>query len=110
MDYRKLFDHYKDAPDVLFIVDPPYLNTTSGHYHMDSWHLSDYLDILNVLMGHKYIYFTSDKSGIVELCEWVEQFCKKRNLFGDMRKESLRTSLNYNASYNDMMLFTPPHC
>lgn len=59
-DYKKLFERYKSAPDVVFLVDPPYLSTESKTYKMD-WKLSDYLDVLAVLSGHQFIYFTSDK-------------------------------------------------
>ena len=108
MDYRELFECYKDDPNVLFLLDPPYLDTDAGHYNMECWRLSDYLDILKLLVGRNYIYFTSDKSGIIELCEWVGQFCKERKPFGNMQKKYLKTTMNYNASYNDIMLFTPP--
>ncbi|GAB6122284.1 hypothetical protein JCM30204_34330 [Dysgonomonas termitidis] len=69
-DYKELYNRYKDIPGVLFIVDPPYLSTDTGTYHSDKyWKLRDYLDVLNVLSGTDYIFFTSDKSSLVELCE-----------------------------------------
>lgn len=105
MDYRKLFERYKGRTDVLFLVDPPYLSTDTGHYGMNTWRLSDYLDVLSVMVGHNYVYFTSDKSGIVELCGWMERFWKKGKLFGNMQKEVINTSMNYGAFYKDIMLF-----
>ena len=35
-DYKELFAKYKDNPNVVFLVDPPYLNTDVGTYTM-SW-------------------------------------------------------------------------
>ena len=69
-DYRKLFDRYKDVPNVVFLIDPPYLSTEVGTYTMN-WGLSDYLDVLQTLVGTNYIYFTSNKSSIIELCDWM---------------------------------------
>ena len=31
-DYKELFNQYKDTPDVVFLVDPPYLSTDVGTY------------------------------------------------------------------------------
>ena len=56
-DYRELYEKYKDEPNVVFIVDPPYLSTDVGTYKM-YWRLSDYLDVLNVLKGKPFVYFT----------------------------------------------------
>lgn len=42
-DYREVFNEYKDMPNVVFLVDPPYLSTDVTTYSM-YWQLSDYLD------------------------------------------------------------------
>ena len=68
-DYHELYNKYRDNPNVVFIVDPPYLSTEVGTYKM-RWNLSDYLDVLNVLKEKPFVYFTSDKSSIIELCDW----------------------------------------
>ena len=60
-DYKELFRQYKDIPNVVFLVDPPYLSTEVGTYKM-YWRLADYLDVLTVLAGNDFVYFTSDKS------------------------------------------------
>lgn len=103
-DYRQLFDRYKDRDDVVFLVDPPYLSTDVGTYSM-YWKLSDYLDVLKVLVGHRYVYFTSNKSSIVELCDWFGKNKEIGNPFiGAMRKE-FKASMNYNSHYTDMMFY-----
>ena len=61
---------YKNVPNVVFLVDPPYLSTEVGTYKM-YWKLSDYLDVLTVLNKRDFLYFTSNKSSIIELCEWI---------------------------------------
>ena len=67
-DYRILFEHYRMYPNVVFIVDPPYLSTDVGTYSNNYWRLSNYLDILGTLKNTNYFYFTS----IVKLFDWLE--------------------------------------
>lgn len=107
MDYRELFERHKDTPGVVFIVDPPYLSTEVGTYRM-SWRLADYLDVLSVLPGHDFIYFTSAKSGIEELCGWMGRNPSLGNPFSRCRRKEFAATMNYNARYTDIMLYTPP--
>lgn len=103
-DYRQLFDRYKYRDDVVFLVDPPYLSTDVGTYNM-CWKLSDYLDVLKILVNHRYVYFTSNKSSIIELCDWLGKNKEIGNPFiGAMRKE-FNASMNYNSHYTDMMFY-----
>lgn len=106
-DYKEIFAQYKDTPNVVFLVDPPYLNTDVSTYNM-SWQLSDYLDVLTILAGHRFIYFTSDKSPIIPLCEWMGRHPLADNPFRDCLKTEFRATLNYNSHYTDIMLYTPP--
>lgn len=103
-DYKELFNRYKDTPGVVFLVDPPYLSTDVGTYNM-YWKMADYLDVLNVLAGHSFVYFTSNKSSILELCEWLGHNRSLGNPFENAVKVEFNAHMNYNASYTDMMLF-----
>lgn len=103
-DYKELFNRYKDTPGVVFLVDPPYLSTEVGTYNM-YWRMSGYLDVLNVLAGHSFVYFTSNKSSILELCEWLGRNRSLGNPFENAAKVEFNAHMNYNASYTDMMLF-----
>lgn len=103
-DYKELFNRYKDTSGVVFLVDPPYLSTDVGTYNM-YWKMSDYLDVLNVLTGHSFVYFTSNKSSILELCEWMGRNQSLGNPFKNAVKVEFNAHMNYNASYTDMMLF-----
>ena len=103
-DYRKLFEQYKDVPGVVFLVDPPYLSTDTTTYKT-YWKLADYLDVLTVLAGHRFIYFTSDKSSILELCDWIGRNKVICNPFTNCTKVEFRARLNYNAAYTDIMLY-----
>lgn len=105
-DYKELFRKYKDTPDVVFLVDPPYLSTDVGTYTM-YWKLSDYLDVLNVLVGHPFVYFTSSKSSILELCEWIGNNLHVGNPFNNCQKLEFNARMNYSSVYTDMMLINP---
>lgn len=103
-DYKELFDRYKDMPGVVFLVDPPYLSTDVGTYTM-YWKMSDYLDVLNVLTGRPFVYFTSNKSSIIELCEWMGRNKSLGNPFKNCACVEFNAHMNYSSSYTDMMLF-----
>ncbi|MCE2616116.1 DNA adenine methylase [Phocaeicola oris] len=104
-DYKTLFEKYKDVPNVVFIVDPPYLSTDTKTYKM-YWKLSDYLDVLTILAGHRFIYFTSNKSSIVELCEWIGKHKLIGNPFENCHRKKFNAHMNYSSSYTDIMLYT----
>lgn len=106
-DYKEVFKRYKDVPDVVFLVDPPYLSTDVGTYKM-YWRLADYLDVLNVLKGHSFVYFTSNKSSILELCDWIDKNPSIGNPFKECRKVEVNAHVNYNTGYTDIMLYTKP--
>lgn len=103
-DYKQVFNQYKDTPGVVFLVDPPYLSTEVGTYKM-YWRLADYLDVLTVLAGHSFVYFTSNKSSILELCDWIGRNKTVGNPFEKCTKVEFNAHMNYNATYTDMMLY-----
>ena len=103
-DYRELYERYKDVPGVVFLADPPYLSTEVGTYKM-YWRLADYLDVLNLLKGKPFVYFTSNKSQILELCEWLGKNRTLGNPFEGCGKSEFNAHMNYNAGYTDMMLY-----
>lgn len=103
-DYKQVFNQYKNTPGVVFLVDPPYLSTDVGTYNM-CWSLADYLDVLTVLTGHSFVYFTSNKSSILELCNWIGQNKHIGNPFEKCTKVEFNARMNYNSTYTDMMLY-----
>ena len=103
MDYKELFAKYKDSDNVVFLVDPPYLSTEVGTYK-NYWKLKDYLDVLDVLNGTNYIYFTSNKSNIIELCEWMANKPALYNPFAGSTTSTVNNQVNFSASYTDIML------
>ncbi|WP_312395757.1 DNA adenine methylase [Chryseobacterium sp.] len=105
-DYRDLFQDYKNNSNVVFLVDPPYLSTDCTTYSRpDYWKLSDYLNVLKTIEDTSYFYFTSNKSQIIELCEWMQTRGYCMSPFDGGTTVSVNTSLTYNASYEDIMIY-----
>ena len=102
-DYKELFNEYKDNKRVLFLIDPPYLATDCTSYK-NYWGLSEYLDVLKILVGTRYIYFTSNKSQIIELCKWIKENAYIGNPFDGAERLSQQNRLNYQGSFTDIML------
>ena len=103
MDYQELFERERGNSRALFVLDPPYLTTECGMYE-NYWKLTDYLSVLRLLRGTKYIYFTSDKSQIVELCRFMaEEYGEAAPMYGAEVRQRTNT-LNYQAKFNDMMI------
>lgn len=103
-DYKELVKKYKNLPNVVFLVEPPYLSTEVGTYRMN-WRLSDYLDVLSILVDKSFIYFTSNKSSILELCCWMGNHPNIGNPFNNAKKEEFNARMNYNSTYTDVMLY-----
>ena len=103
-DYFALYNQYKDVPNVLFIVDPPYLTTDTKTYLSDQyWKLSDFLNVINVLNQSNFVPFTSNKSSLIELCEWLSINHNINNPFENADLKTHETRLNPTSKYIDMM-------
>lgn len=102
-DYKELFAEYKDNKRVLFVIDPPYLSTEVGAYKC-YWKLRDYLDVLNCLRGVNYIYFTSEKSQVVELCKWIRENPELKDPFENAEVRVQNNKISYCAGFADIML------
>lgn len=103
-DYRELFNAHKANKKALFLLDPPYLQTEHSAYKADTyWQLKDYLDVLTLLDDTKYVLFTSGKSQIIELCDWINQSFGGKLLKGT-QKYVQNSRINDFAAYKDIMI------
>lgn len=104
LDYRELFERYKNVPGAVFLVDPPYLSTEVRVYKC-YWKLADYLDVLRCLQGQSYVYFTSTKSQIVELMDWFARTRFDGNPFEGAARREFNVTINHSSKYTDIMLY-----
>ncbi|MGV4535531.1 DNA adenine methylase [Ornithobacterium rhinotracheale] len=104
-DYRHLFQKYKDLDNVVFLADPPYLSTDTATYANDKyWKLTDYLEVLETLQGSNFFYFTSNKSQVVELCQWLgTRTNESLNPFKDATCTAMTNCPTHKTSYQDIM-------
>lgn len=104
-DYRELFAEFKDQENVLFVLDPPYLQTECSAYKSDTyWKLKDYLDVLNMIQGSKYVLFTSEKSQIIDLCRWINANFPAAELLKGAELWEQNSRVNDFSSYKDIMI------
>ena len=68
--------------------------------------MKNYLDILTALSGLNYVYFTSNKSQIVELCQWIDgNKGKVANIFEGASVKTVKSPTSGRNSYVDIMLY-----
>ncbi len=61
--------------------------------------LSDYLDVIaSLALSQRYIYFTSSKSSIVELCEWLGRNAGVGNIFAEAIRSDVAATVNYSPA------------
>lgn len=104
LDYKALFEQYKDNSNVCFIADPPYFNTDVKSYS-SYWQIQDYFDVFKVLKNTSYFYFTSDKSQIIQLFDCLEQNFDFKHPFNDAKKSYVKVTINKFNYYNDIMIY-----
>ena len=104
-DYKEVYQQFK-SDNTVYLLDPPYLSTNTATYGSDKyWKLKDYLDILELLEGSKYFYFTSNKSSIVELMERFETTTLVSNPFKWSTTTTRENPVNYQHKYDDIMIY-----
>ena len=109
-DYRDIINEFKQMPDTVFFIDPPYLSTQTDAYKSGNyWRLTDYLDVIALLKDLNYIYFTSNKSEITELMTWMEAETAYNSPFSGADFKNVRSSINGSCSgYEDIMICKIP--
>lgn len=106
-DYKTLAAKFVDDKTAVFICDPPYLSTDCKSYE-SYWNLMDYLDVVSLFENRHFIYFTSNKSQIVELFGALEKF-GIRNPFAQCEKVARKMVLAAEGrEYEDQMFYTLP--
>lgn len=100
--YMRLFDEFKNNDKAFFICDPPYLSIYVTTYKMN-WTLRDYLRVLNCLRASQFAFFTSEKSSLIELLEWLEDKFSYNNPLNKANEYRIRTTVNGTAGYEDIM-------
>lgn len=104
--FQQLLPKFADNPKALFVLDPPYLCTKQNSYKMATYFdLIDFLQLID-LTRPPYVFFSSTKSEFVRFIAYMVQ-AKKDNwqAFDGAERIVLQTSLNYQVSYEDNLVF-----
>ncbi|MFQ1015452.1 hypothetical protein [Avibacterium paragallinarum] len=104
--FQQLLPQFADNPKALFVLDPPYLCTKQNSYKMATYFdLVDFLQLID-LTRPPYVFFSSTKSEFVRFIAYMVQ-AKKDNwqAFDGAERIVLQTSLNYQVSYEDNLVF-----
>ncbi|MEE6042356.1 hypothetical protein [Avibacterium paragallinarum] len=104
--FQQLLPKFADNPKALFVLDPPYLCTKQNSYKMANYFdLVDFLQLID-LTRPPYVFFSSTKSEFVRFIAYMVQ-AKKDNwqAFDGAERIVLQTSLNYQVSYEDNLVF-----
>lgn len=102
-DYREVFARYKDEPRAVFLLDPPYLCTNVKSYDT-AWRLGDYLDVLTLIHDQRFIYFTSERSNIIELYDWLGKIGALLNPLQGAQRFDRVNPTGKGEVYTDLML------
>ncbi len=104
-DYRTIVEGFAGKSRVVYIMDPPYLSTDVSTYSSSQyWKLKDHLDIVSIMHSSNAIYFTSDKSNLIELNQWLVDN-KYRSFFSPTAKIcTVTNNLAKHISYKDYMI------
>ncbi|KGQ36061.1 hypothetical protein JP34_00810 [Gallibacterium anatis] len=104
--FQTLLPKFADNPKALFVLDPPYLCTKQNSYKMANYF--DLIDFLQLIDRTRppYVFFSSTKSEFVRFIAYMVQ-AKKDNwqAFDGAERIVLQTSLNYQVSYEDNLVF-----
>ena len=93
VDFKELIQQYKDNKNAVFICDPPYLNTCTGHYK--SGFDKKNLDFLVENIRPPFIAFSSMKNNLKELllAKFPNAKYKEHNVYlGNRKDKSLPTT------------------
>ncbi|AKK73773.1 hypothetical protein OK18_15215 [Chryseobacterium gallinarum] len=105
-DYRELFKKYKEYNNIIFLLDPPYLSTDVTRYkNMGYWKLTNYLDVLKTIEDRSFFYFTSSKSQIIELLDWLHVNQYKESPFNVATTKTVYASTGDGNGYEDIMIY-----
>ena len=104
-DWHELFDQFANDDTVCFIADPPYLGTDKSPYSSKFWGLNDSMDTVMILKHKFFVYYTSEKSEILPLIEFLNHTFLTQDPIIYQTITIQRSGLNRSAkSWQDIML------
>lgn len=106
-DWKILFNEFKDNENVICIADPPYFNTSTGGYKGYEWKMKDLLDTLMILEQNRYLYFTSQKTHIIEIINYAKKYNTKlfdKGSIIEVHRGAIATNTKHETNF-DVILY-----
>lgn len=110
-DWFELFEDYCGLENVIFLADPPFYKTSNFGFAGTNWTITDSLHTLEILKTPYFAYYTSTKSGMTEIINFMleqgvpineyETFIYKRRTLSKQTKENLEVILYRFDEYVD---------
>lgn len=102
-DWRQLVELYRGRKDVVWIFDPPYMLTDISGYRKETyWGIKECLDVAMECENSKFVYFTSNRSGVEEFLRWVDRFDGDSSPFSRARRHVIEVR-GKTLNYDDVM-------
>lgn len=104
--YTKLMARYKDKPNTLLLLDPPYLYTGQGAYKQDKYFaMVDFLYLMS-LTRPPYIFFSSTKSELLDYLDYLKQLDGEDwERLGGFERVVIQAHVNHERAYEDNMIY-----
>lgn len=103
-DFRELVNYFCQFKNVLYIADPPYTTTFYGHYSGNVWDERDDTDLIRALHGSKYIFFTSNKTDIIDHIDMPGRRANKSPILSASQTITSKRFPNKDAQFTDFMI------
>lgn len=104
--FDTLIPKFADKPNTLLLLDPPYVCTEQKAYALKGYFgMTKFLRLMK-LVRPPYLFFSSTRSELLDYMDYLKD-CEPVmwELVGDFEKVSVNSHVNYNAEYEDNMIF-----
>lgn len=104
--FDTLIPKFANTPNALLLLDPPYICTEQKAYAMTGYFgMTKFLRLIK-LVRPPYLFFSSTRSELLDYMDYLKD-CEPVmwELVGDFEKVSVNSHVNYNAEYEDNMIF-----
>lgn len=104
-DYVTTLQSYKDTPNCVLLLDPPYLNTAQGAYAKHGYFgMTKFLTLMRAVKP-PYVFFSSTRSEVLDYMAYLKTYEPYEwERLGGFDTISINASVNYSANYEDHML------
>lgn len=104
-DYLTTLDKYKDTPNCVLLLDPPYLCSSQGAYAKANYFgLTQFLTLMHHVRP-PYVFFSSTRSELLSFMDYLQVYDSEAwQRLGGFDNIRLNAYVNYNSVYEDNML------